>query len=554
VSAAKGPGRGVAFVACMDRLAGKAASLRGWRRAAVGAAMGALASLAFAPYDAWPVMFASFGVLVWLLDGCHGGENTRGARVKSAAWVGFCFGFGFFLAGFYWIADAFLVEPWRDGWLIPFVLAGFPAWMGLYFAGGAALAMLLWAKGAARVLALAIGFGIAEFVRGHAFTGQPWDLIGYALTDTLPMMQLASLFGVYALSVLAVALFAAPLAIFAPGPNGAEGRLGASLLAALLLILLGAGTLWGAARLSHGKTVLTPLRLRIVQPSVSEADKWKPGNQDAIFGDYLDMSRETKGGVGLKGIDLVIWPETAVPIPLGNDPEALRIIGNMLPKGTTLVAGSIRLSQTADRLGRLSPIKFYNSLLVIGDQGRLLDSYDKIHLVPFGEYLPFETLMDRWGIMALTGMRGGFTAGSGPRRLAVPGAPPAMPLICYEILFPDEVNSDKTRTGWMLNVTNDAWFGRSIGPYQHFHQARVRAVEQGLPLVRSANTGISGVVDAYGRVTAKLGLEKRGIVDAALPAAIPPTLFVHYERPIEIGVLLLALIGWLAVRVQSINR
>ena len=203
------------------------------------------------------------------------------------------------------------------------------------------------------------------------------------------------------------------------------------------------------------------------------------------------------------------------------------------------------MSRSATRKIVSVATRIYNSLLAISDKGEVLDGYDKIHLVPFGEYLPFQDFMESLGIFQMTGVRGGFSAGTGSRLLSVPGAPPARPLICYEIIFPDEVMDKSQRPGWLLNVTNDAWFGGSAGPYQHFHQAQLRAVEQGLPVVRAANTGISAIIDPYGRVLGELGLKKEGVVDGLLPEALPTTKFVTWERWIEIAVLVFALLGWL---------
>ena len=202
--------------------------------------------------------------------------------------------------------------------------------------------------------------------------------------------------------------------------------------------------------------------------------------------------------------------------------------------------GSARLVEERDAQGALTATRIYNSLLVIDDKGEVLDGYDKIHLVPFGEYLPFQDFLESLGVMQLTGVRGGFSAGTGPRLLAVPGAPPASPLICYEIIFPDDVVETSARPGWLLNVTNDAWFGSSAGPYQHFHQARVRAVEQGLPVVRAANTGISAMIDPYGRILAEIGLGEKGAIDSELPKAGPPTLFAQLGIGIEISMIVLA--------------
>jgi apolipoprotein N-acyltransferase len=531
----------------MERVATWVAGLSGVRRAVFAVLVGALSVLAFAPVHAWPVLFIAFGALVWLLDGCHAGHASLAPRLKCAGLTGFWFGFGYFLAGFYWIAEAFLVEPWRHGWMIPFVMTALPGGMALFFAAACALAMALWLPDAGRVFALAIAFGLAEFARGHVLTGLPWNLVGYGLLANGPLMQLAALFGVYALSLMAVLLFASPAAIWAPAGSNLAGRRGTAALAFLLVLLLGLGYVWGERRLAEAGQASTGLRLRIVQANIDQADKWRPENSAEIFTDYLDL---TKSGTGLDGIDLVIWPETAVPFLLGDASDALLAIGEVLPEGTSLLVGSARVVEDRDAQGQLAAERIYNSLLVVDDKGRVLGGYDKIHLVPFGEYLPFQDFLESLGFMQLTGVRGGFSAGKGPRLLAVPGAPPASPLICYEIIFPDDVTDAAPRPGWLLNVTNDAWFGSSAGPYQHFHQAQVRAVEQGLPVARAANTGISAVIDSYGRILAEIGLGEKGVIDAELPKVGPPTPFVQLGSILEISVLVLAIACWLACRVQ----
>jgi apolipoprotein N-acyltransferase len=528
--------------------ADRVARLKRAKRAGLAAFAGAISVLAFAPVHAWPILFASFGLLVWLFDGCHVSHNELGGRLKCAGLLGFWFGFGYFLTGLYWVAEAFLVEPWRHGWLIPFAMTGLAGGMALFYVAAAVLAMALWRPGAARVLALAIAFGLAEFARGHALTGLPWNLVGYGLTATLPMMQVASIFGVYALSLLAVLLFASPLAIFAPQGSDLARPKGTMLVTLLLLVAFAVGTLWGEARLASADATTTGVRLRIVQANVDQANKWRRENSAEIFNTYLDLTKSGGGAGGLDGISLVVWPETAVPFLLADSPEALAAIGDLLPDGTSLLVGSARLVEERDAQGRLASTRIYNSLLVLDDKAEIIGSYDKVHLVPFGEYLPYQDFMESLGIMQLTGVRGGFSAGTGPRLLSIPGAPPARPLICYEIIFPDEVTDQAQRPGWFLNVTNDAWFGSSAGPHQHFHQAELRAVEQGLPVVRAANTGISAIIDPYGRVVAELGLKQEGVVDGPLPKALPPTPFVRWGRWIELSILILAILGWLALR------
>jgi apolipoprotein N-acyltransferase len=431
--------------------------------------------------------------------------------------------------------------------------------MALFFVVAAVLAMLMWWQGAARAFALAIAFGLAEYARGHVLTGLPWDLVGYSILGSGAMMQIASLLGVYALSLLAVLLFASPAAIAAPEGSGLAGGKGTIALAASLLLLLGAGTMWGERRLAHADSVGTGIKVRIVQADIDQAKKWRPENSAEIFTEYLNLTKS--GPTGLTGIALVVWPETAVPFLLADSPEALSLIAQALPEGTSLLVGSARLVEERDAQGTLTATRIYNSLLVVDDKGEVLDGYDKIHLVPFGEYLPFQDFLESLGVMQLTGVRGGFSAGTGPRLLAVPGAPPASPLICYEIIFPDDVVdiSEKPvvdiseRPGWLLNITNDAWFGSSAGPYQHFHQARVRAVEQGLPLVRAANTGISAMVDPYGRILAEIDLGEKGAIDSELPKAVPQTLFARLGTLIEISMIGLAFACWLVLRVQPIG-
>ena len=405
----------------------------------------------------------------------------------------------------------------------------------------------------------AVAWSAAEWARGHVLTGLPWNLVGYSILGGDAMMQIASLFGVYALSLLAVLLFVSPAAIAAPEGSGLGGGNGTIALAASLLLLLGAGALWGERRLAHADGAGTGIKVRIVQADIDQAEKWRPENSAEIFNDYLDLTKSGAGG--LSGISLVVWPETAVPFLLADSPEALSLIAEALPEGTSLLVGSARLVEERDAQGTLTATRIFNSLLVIDDKGEVLNAYDKIHLVPFGEYLPFQDFMESLGFMQLTGVRGGFSAGTGPRLLAIPGAPPASPLICYEIIFPDDVVdiSEKRvvdiseRPGWLLNITNDAWFGSSAGPYQHFHQARVRAVEQGLPLVRAANTGISAMVDPYGRILAEIGLGEKGAIDSELPKAGSQTLFARLGILVEISMIGLAFACWLVLRVQPIG-
>lgn len=532
------------MLGAFETAANRVADLRGVRRALFAILLGSFSVLAFAPLHLWPALFLTFGALVWLLDGCHARHACLPDRLRCAGLTGFWFGFGFFLAGLYWVAEAFLIEPWRHGWLLPLVMTALPGGMALFFAAACTLAMLLWQPGPGRVLALGIAFGLAEYARGHVLTGLPWNLIGYGLLGPLPLMQLASVFGVYALSLIAVLLFASPAAIAAPNVSRlAEPRWTAA-LAICLLFLLGLGYVWGERRLAAAPQQSTGVRLRIVQANVDQADKWRPENAAEIFTDYLDLSKSP----GIDNIDIAIWPETAVPFFLDDAEDALLAIAAVLPERSSLLVGSARVADLRDAEGELEGQRVYNSLLVVDSEGRVADVYDKIHLVPFGEYLPFQDFLESLGFMQLTGVRGGFSRGATRRLLAIGGAPPARGLICYEIIFPDEITGDGPRPGWLINLTNDAWFGSSAGPYQHFHQARVRAVEQGLPLARAANTGISALIDPYGRILAEIGLGARGIADAELPTAGEETVFARFGMELELVVLTFFMAAWLVWR------
>ena len=361
-------------------------------------------------------------------------------RLKCAGIVGFWFGFGYFLAGLYWIAEAFLVEPLRHGWLLPFVMTALPGGMALFFAAAAALAMVLWQPGAGRVFALAIAFGLAEFARGHVLTGLPWNLIGYGVLGAAAAD--AARFAVRGLRAEPacrdpVRRPCGHLRAVRLRTRRRQRRGGAC--APVRATARGSAMCGASAASPEARLDNTGIRLRIVQANVDQAEKWRPENSAEIFNDYLDL---TKSG-GLDRVNIVIWPETAVPFLLDDAPDALLAIGAALPDGTSLLVGSARLVEERDAQGALEAERVYNSLLVVDDQGRIAGVYDKIHLVPFGEFLPFQDFLESLGVMQLTGVRGGFAAGAGPGILSISGAPPASPLICYEIIFPDEIAAER---------------------------------------------------------------------------------------------------------------
>ncbi|MFL5050274.1 MAG: apolipoprotein N-acyltransferase [Xanthobacteraceae bacterium] len=493
----------------------------GWRRAAIAAAAGAMSTLALAPFNLWPVMFLTFPVLVWLVDGSAAG---RLGGVMSAAGAGWWFGFGYFLAGLYWVGHAFLVDAKTFGWLLPFAVAGLPAGLALFTAAGLALARAMWTRGPSRVLALAVALTVVEWLRGHVLTGFPWNAYGYALTGPLVLAQSAALVGIWGLTFMAVAIFASPAVLVDERIYTRRPWL-PPLCAALVLA---ACATYGLVRLNQTPTsFVAGVRLRIMQPNLPQDEKFNYGAKQQVMSRYLTLSDRATGPgtTGIRDVTHLIWPESAFPFFIAREPEALAQIAALLPQGTVLVTGGVRPEETTPGA---QIVQGYNSIYVIDHDGSILGTYDKLHLVPFGEYLPFQGLLESFGLMQLTKVQGGFLAGERRRPLAMPGAPAAVPLICYEIIFSGEaVPRAGDRPGWLINLTNDGWFGNSTGPYQHFQQARVRAIEEGLPLVRAANTGISAVVDPVGRVINHLPLATEGVFDASLPRRIPPTLFVR---------------------------
>jgi apolipoprotein N-acyltransferase len=522
-------------LAAIGRLACLFARLAGWRRCVAALLAGGVSVLALAPFFLSPVLFLTLPVLVWLIDGACGlrAEPATALPVGSArevrrrwrsqlaaAHVGWWFGFGYFLAGLFWISEAFLVDARTFAVLLPFAVTLLPAAMALFFAAAAGLASRLWLPGARRVLVLALAISATEWLRGHVLSGFPWNVIGYALTYPLALMQSAAYLGVYALSLCAVLVFALPAVLW-----GAAGGRGARrwLALAVAVLPLSVAFLLGQLRLAGGGEAIRGVRLRIVQPNVPERDKWRPENQDRIFRDLLALSHRGPAGEsdGAVGITHIVWPEAALPFLVLERPDARAAIGDMLPPGAVLITGALRAEPAP--AGSPASRRIFNSILVLGAGGTLVAEYDKIRLVPFGEYLPLQGALEALGLRQLTRLRGGFTPGERPRRLLnVPGLTPLVPLICYEAIFPADNVAVPDRPLLLLNVTNDAWFGDTTGPRQHFHQARVRAVEEGVALLRVANNGISALVDGKGRVGERLGLNQQGTRDARLPAPLPP--------------------------------
>lgn len=502
-----------ALTAFADRLAGAT----GWRRWVVAFLLGAVAVAAQPPLHVLPALMIAFPGLVWLLDGV--------STSRSAFGVGWMFGAGYFAAGLYWVPNALLVDAARFAWLIPFAVFGLSLGLGLFIGGVALLARQIWSPGPGRIFALAASWALFEWVRGTVLTGFPWNPVGNVWVAAPLVLQSASWLGVYGLSAVTV-FAAAALAMFgASGPSKTVGRSywGVSGIAVLCLMAV-----VGMFRLNDATRDTVPgVFLRIVQPNIAQQDKWLPGRRAQNYARHLNMS----GQPGADRVTHVIWPETAAPFSVSTDAARRALMRRAVPQDGFLLTGSVRLERQNGRV-----VRVWNSLVAVDDKTDVAAVYDKHHLVPFGEYMPLRNILP---LDKITSGALDFSPGPGPRTLRLAGLPAFSPLICYEVIFPGRVVDKADRPSWLLNLTNDGWFGTSAGPHQHFASARLRAVEEGLPVVRAANTGISGVIDSYGRVIAILGLDRDGVVDSALPVAAPDqTVFARFGNAIP-GILAL---------------
>ncbi len=471
---------------------------------------GALSALALPPLHLLPVLLLALPALLRLL-----GHATDWRRALA---LGVAFGWGHHAAGLYWVTHALFTDIGRWWWLVPLAAPG----LALPLAGFTALAVLAawWAPaGWRRVAAFSGAWVLAELLRGWAFTGFPWNLLGTAWAFHALPLQPAAVIGTHGLSLLTVVLACVPLL-------GWRWRVGG-------VAVLSFWMAFGAWRLAGPEVPAQPLRVVLVQGNVGQDVKWDADQRLPIFRRYLALTEAALAPLPADAPVAVVWPETASPFLLADDAAARQMAAAALRPGALLLAGSMRAEWDAQ--GRLRRV--FNSLVGVGPDAEVVVGYDKHHLVPFGEYMPLG------GLVPIRIVVGGmdFSAGPGPATLAPPGIPPFSPLICYEVIFPGRVAA-RPRPAWLLNVTNDAWFGMSAGPYQHLAAARLRAVEEGLPLLRAAQTGISAAFDGRGREVARLGLGEVGSLTVALPGPEAPTWFTEFRLATPA---LLALMLWL---------
>ena len=496
--------------------------LGSWQRLLVALGAGATVALAHAPFD-WPLtLFAAFPILVLLLDGAEPAGRFTPTRLVAPALIGWTFGFGMYGAGLWWMGNAVVVSGSAPAYVTPLASAGLAAVLALFPAGAATVARLAWPHGASRVAVLAVAWALFELLRAQVATGFPWLAIGYAAMPLPVLMQSVSVVGMDAMNALTVLIAASPVLLLER-----RTRTWGWAIPVVLLTLHGG---FGAWRLATAEVTNTGTRVRVVQPAVPQDEKWDGDRRVAILETLIDLSVFGQPSDNLRGsaserADWIVWPETAFPFALSETPEARGVLADMLEPGQTLLAGGTRAEGLGeDRL-------WFNALYAIGSNGDILATRDKVHLVPFGEYLPLPDLLERLGLMRLVEAPADFTPAVRRETLTLAGGATILPLICYEAIFAHATRAAGNAPTAIVNITNDAWFGATPGPHQHMRQARIRAVESGLPMVRAANNGVSAVVDPLGRIVAGLTHGERGAFETELPAPVATVLPGARELP-----------------------
>lgn len=486
---------------------------------------GLLIALGQSPVS-WPLVSV---VALWAIVAVFLGVTTQ----KQALLLGWVAGVGYFAGTNFWIVEPFLVDFKRHGWMARFALALFAGGLALFWAAAFWVSFRLGASFNRRLTAWVFALAAVEMLRSYVFGGYPWGLLGYIWVET-PAIQLVAYIGPHGLSFATLCLVTLPLM---------QGRVRGFPLGLALSIAVAASVFGlGYARLNQIAILPEkPLTLRLIQPNAPQHEKWDPDKWRVFYERQLALTAAPSA----TPLDLVIWPETAVPFWMDDQPVAQNRIAASAGDATIILG-----------MRRLAGQRFYNSLVVLNQDGTSQAIYDKSHLVPFGEYIPFGNTLAKFGIHGLASDAGaGFSSGAGPRLLSLnlpnrPAPSSFLPLICYEVIFPHLVTQTKTRPDWILEITNDAWFGKISGPFQHLSQARIRAIEQGVPLIRVANTGVSAIIDAHGKLVSQLEFGATGSLDGTIPGYLPTTL---YRKTSDLPIALLLLIG-IALLVQAARR
>jgi apolipoprotein N-acyltransferase len=503
-----------------------------WHRVGLSILLGALSALALPPWYFLPLIIPAFTGFLWLIDAAARSPNPL-SRSATIAWL---FGFGHFVVGMHWIAEPFLVDATRHSWLIPFVILGLSGGLA-FFIGITGLLITLFTKffhlsPIARVLLFSVFWVIMEWVRSWLFSGFPWNLIGYVWSSTTEVMQVAAFIGVLGISLVTV---------MAAGMSAILGITGGckSICIVLFFTVFLPIMLWGAGALrletapdylaTDGINMVPEVSLRIVQANISQDKKWKAQYQKSNLQRHILLSKNKL----LSPPTHVIWPEATVPPHRIYNGYVRSAVKNIISPGGALITGAVRRGGVLDK-------DFWNSVYFINDLGINIAFYDKSDLVPFGEYVPFRSILP---IDKLVPGHGDFLSGVSRKTIKIKGLPPVSPLICYEGIFPGRTYRSDARPDWLLSLTNDAWFGTYAGPQQHFAITIFRSIEEGLPLVRAANTGISAIVDPYGRIIKMLDVGVEGVINSGLPLALPRlTLYAKWGNATSAGAIGLVII------------
>ncbi|EJF83166.1 apolipoprotein N-acyltransferase [Candidatus Bartonella washoeensis] len=487
-------------------------SVTGWKRQVLLFLCGAFTSLALPPFYLTLLCFLTFPIFIVLLDTINTIQNNKKRLLTYALSCG-TFGFGYFICGLWWLCNALLTDPVTFGWAVPFAILGPPIYLSLYWFFAGFIGALLWTKGIARFFVLAFVLGLAELLRAILFTGFPWNALGYTAMPTPMLMQSDALIGLYGMNILAVLAYSLPAVLLT------DEKKKSALFLCLALILLHSG--FGFYRLNTAPNIAYYKKnsywVRIVQPSIQQNIKLSNTTREAIFTAHMELTATSTADQNPEP-DFIIWPEASIPYLLDDNSDiAMRIASLLKPKQWAII-GAIRASNDPAN----AQTHYFNTIAVINAKGDILNTSDKLHLVPFGEYLPYQNLLKKIGLHILADNIGGYSAASVRKTVMMPNGFSYLPLICYEVIFPNEMTFKGASPQAIINVTNDAWFGITPGPYQHLQQSQLRAVELGIPLIRAANNGISSVIDSYGRIIVALQQDAVGIIDSPIPSSISP--------------------------------
>ena len=469
--------------------------------------LGALSSLALPPFSFFPLLMISLGGLLYRLK--------KAESSKKSFYVGFCWGMGYWLSSVYWMAHALLIEAESFAWLIvtglPLLCAYFAFYTGVTCYFTYTLSKKL--PPILKALLFSLLFVGSEWVRGHVFTGFPWNLIGHTSHISLPFMQLAAYVGIYGVSFFVLLIIALFYSFFEYSTLSAciKGPCCAIIIFAIIQTS-------GYYRLKNASDNYVPnVHLHIVQANIAQSLKWDSNTERENFFKHVELSSIDPSQENT----VIIWPETALSYMVEDNLQAL--LRRMIPKKGYLITGARRESTTRS-------YQVWNSLYAINAKGEIEASYDKFHLTPFGEYIPLREILP---LKKITEGTIDISPGKGLAIINVSTIPSFSPLICYEAIFPSKAvpRPHLNSAEWILNVTNDGWFGISTGPYQHFENVRFRAIEEGLPLIRAANTGISSIIDPYGRIKHQLPLGKAGVIQGLLPQKLKtPTFYSRMSK------------------------